>query len=860
MSSTAEPGAPEHFSRAGAMMKLGRWPEALAAYDEVLKLEPAHVPSLNNRGIVLQQLGRTAEALASFEQALALDPASILALNNRGDALQMLDRPGEALECFEAALAIRPEFVEANDNRGLLLSRLGRTQEAAEGLRRALELAPDSARLHHRLAEVYRFQAGDPEIGRMRDLAARARQLPIDDRIELGFALGKALADTGDHAGAFEQFRTANALKRGTFAYDEAATLGELSRIEHVFDRAFLHRAEGAGDPGAVPVLIVGMPRSGSTLIEQILASHPKVFGAGEPPDLELIVRATLAGSGGFPEGAAALSAEAIGSIGKSYMQSLARRAPGAGRIVDKSLSNLRFVGLVHAALPNARIIIARRDPMDACVSCYCLLFGGPQPFAYDLGELGRYHRACEQLANHWLDVLPADVVLEVPYERLVADLEGETRRILAHCGLDWDPRCLQFHQTERQVRTSSAAQVREPLYTRSMGAWRRYEPWLGPLVQALGLPDPVTGASPPMESDMTSLEKRAETGDVAAERELAARLDADGRHTEAINWLARAGRAGDAEALTALGLRLLTGRDAPFLPTDGVKLLSDAGRAGGVEALEHLAVLIGGGIYARQSWEGALDVLLEAAERGSTSAQAQLRLLSRGASGSWSSLRKAIDLGAWLSPPRLQPLSQSPRIARVEALAPPEICDWIIGQSKERLVRAELYDPATGKPVLSTETRLNRIATYDLAGASLLNLLVQARMAAAIGAPLVMMEPFAVLHYAAGEEYGEHVDYLDPAIPAYAAELAQRGQRVATCLIYLNDGYEGGETQFPQLGISFKGGKGDALIFFSADPSGRPDTRTVHAGRTPTSGEKWLLSQFFRNRPVVGVAAPRGR
>jgi hypothetical protein len=159
---------------------------------------------------------------------------------------------------------------------------------------------------------------------------------------------------------------------------------------------------------------------------------------------------------------------------------------------------------------------------------------------------------------------------------------------------------------------------------------------------------------------------------------------------------------------------------------------------------------------------------------------------------------------------------------------------------------------------MLGTETRLNQIAYFNLAQTNVLNLLVQVRMAAVLGAPMTMLEPFAVLNYAPGEEYGDHVDYLDPANPAYAAELAQQGQRVATCLIYLNDDFEGGETEFPQLSLRFKGGKGDALVFFNADAAGRPDTRTVHAGRTPTSGQKWLLSQFFRNRPVVGVGPRR--
>jgi hypothetical protein len=344
----------------------------------------------------------------------------------------------------------------------------------------------------------------------------------------------------------------------------------------------------------------------------------------------------------------------------------------------------------------------------------------------------------------------------------------------------------------------------------------------------------------------MPDLLHKAESGDVRAQLELARTLDAEGSHTEAIDWLSRAAQTGDIEALTALGLRLIVGKDAPFLPSDGANLLNAAARSGGVEAMEHLAALIGGGFYVPQSWPAAIELLRRAAAAGSASSRAQLKLVEG-------------DPGFWTTPAELKDLSASPRIQSVQGLIPPAVCDWVIAQCADRLVRAELYDPATGMPVLSTETRLNRIANFNLAETNVLNLLVQSRMAATLGAPMPMLEPFAVLHYATGEEYGEHFDYLDPAIPAYAAELAERGQRVATCLIYLNDDYEGGETEFPQLGISFKGRKGDALIFFSADPgSGRPDRRTVHAGRTPTSGEKWLLSQFFRNRPVVGADARR--
>ena len=357
----------------------------------------------------------------------------------------------------------------------------------------------------------------------------------------------------------------------------------------------------------------------------------------------------------------------------------------------------------------------------------------------------------------------------------------------------------------------------------------------------------------------LADLERKASAGDARAQVSLARTLDSQGRHSEAVDWLARAGQAGDLEALTLLGLRLITGENAPLLPASGVGLLGDAAQAGGADAAAHLAVLIGGGIHARQSWDGALDCLQRSAELGCGSSGRQLQILAGAEAGdgpdSWRRLRQAVDLDPWLRPAASEVLSDSPPVRSVRGLIPAQACAWVIEQSEARLAPAELYDPVTGKPVPGTETRLNRIANFSLTDTCLLNILIQARMSTAVGIPFHMMEPFAVLHYAVGEEYGEHVDYLDPAIPAYAREMQRSGQRVATCLIYLNEGYEGGQTEFPQLGVSFKGGRGDALIFFSADPAtGRPDPRAVHAGRTPTSGQKWLLSQFFRNRPMVGA------
>jgi TPR repeat protein len=352
----------------------------------------------------------------------------------------------------------------------------------------------------------------------------------------------------------------------------------------------------------------------------------------------------------------------------------------------------------------------------------------------------------------------------------------------------------------------------------------------------------------------LADLEDRARSGDVRAQVALAERLDVQGRHEDAINWLSRAAGSGDAGALAILGLRLLEGRNAPLMPREGAGLLSDAAARGSGEAAAVISALAGGGFHGPQSWSVALDYLQRAAELGWRGAQAQLELLAPG--GTWGERRAAVDLAAWTCAPAVRGIIEAPRVFAADALAPPEVCDFLIGQSRSRLVRAEVHDPRTGLTVMGS-TRTNRVANFSLTETTLLNLLIQAKISAATGIPMSMMEAFAILHYGVGEEASEHFDYLDPSVPAYAGEIAELGQRVATCLLYLNDDYEGGETDFPRLGLSHRGRKGDALIFFSADRAGVPDPRTVHAGRPPTRGEKWVLSQFIRDKDLAPGRGP---
>ncbi len=342
----------------------------------------------------------------------------------------------------------------------------------------------------------------------------------------------------------------------------------------------------------------------------------------------------------------------------------------------------------------------------------------------------------------------------------------------------------------------------------------------------------------------LADLETRARTGDAKAQVQLAVRLEGEGRDYDALQWLSRAAKAGEAEALGRLGVKLVLARGAPHRPSDGLGLLNDAAAAGDGRSAAFLSVLAGLGLYLPQSWSTALSHLARAAGLGWAPAQQELAILSGGS---------IVDLRRWTSAPQARVILESPRLVELKALASPDACAFIMAGARDRLIRAEVHDPETGLAIMG-QTRTNRVANFGLAETSLLNLLVQARIGAAAGAPVAHMEAFAVLNYAPGEEASDHHDYLDPTVPAYEAELDRLGQRVCTALLYLNDDYAGGETAFPELGLRHRGRTGDALLFFNVDPEGRPDPRTLHAGRPPTSGQKWVLSQFIRNRPVIGA------
>jgi tetratricopeptide (TPR) repeat protein len=497
--------APEYAgvwnNRGNVLVDLRRPLEAIASYDRAIALQPGLAETHLGRGNALRQLLLHDKALAAYNRALVLEPDNPQTLCSIGVALMDMDRPSEAEAKFHRAITLDPHCAAAYNNLGLIFKERGQLGDARRAIEQAIHLAPGNTSYYENLGTVRSFAADDPYVAALEGMAENTAALCPADRIHLHFALAKAGEDGGRYERAFRHLLAANELKRRQVAYNEPVMLARLKRTRELFSRDFIASREGAGELAAASVFIVGMPRSGTSLIEQILASHPNVFGAGELNIFEQTVDAiggTLPGASQFPELVAGMSSIHFRAIGRRYCKALMRRAPTASRIVDKMPGNFLFAGLIHLSLPNAVIIHAIRDPIDTCVSCFSVHFSRGQAYTYDLAELGRYYRDYETLMAHWRYVLPHERIMDVSYEELVEDVEGVARRIVARCGLPWHSRCLDFYRTERSVRTASAAQVRRPIYKSSVGRWRRYENFLAPLMNALELSDaPILPAVP---------------------------------------------------------------------------------------------------------------------------------------------------------------------------------------------------------------------------------------------------------------------------------------------------------------------------------------------------------------------------
>lgn len=475
-----------HHNRGISLRALERLDQAAAAYRRAVELDPEHKKAYNNLGNCLRRLKKHGEAEQALRCAIELDPEWFSPYFILGRVLSERNRHGEALVALRKAARLKPDHLGIQLRLGIVLQEIGQLAAARTTYRRALELSPGSAPALALLAQIDEEPLGRDELDRAEQRLAAGMYSP-SDRQSLHFGLAHRYDQIQEYGLAFDHLVAGNRLKRNTMRYDVDVQVEEFRRLAEVFDRDFFVRHGAPGDPSRLPIFVVGMPRSGTTLIEQILASHSRVHGAGEisalPDAGSEILKAVTSGEAG--RAASALLPENLRRAGQAYVK-LVQGLPHGGRIVDKALTNFTYIGLIRLMLPNARVIHVRRHPLDTCVSIFRKLFSSGLEFSYDLAELGRYYAAYARLMRHWHAVLPG-YVLDVQYEGLIEDQRAVTERMLAHCGLEWEESCMRFHETQRLVRTASVAQVRQPLYRSAAGVWKRYGERLRPLVDAMG-------------------------------------------------------------------------------------------------------------------------------------------------------------------------------------------------------------------------------------------------------------------------------------------------------------------------------------------------------------------------------------
>lgn len=473
------PNHPQALVNLGNLLRdLGDRNGAVPLYRRAVELDPRNAANHCNLGNVLFELRQIEPALASYRQSLTLQPDHAPAHLGMAFVQRQQRRPDEAEASCRQALAIDPHYAEALSFLGELEADRGRFAEAERLFQQVIGIAADPS---FALASIATHRKMTTEDTRWLESArqALAAPLPLGQEISLRYALGKYFDDTRQYDSAFAEYRQANELtKRYGITYNRANLAERIDRITHTFDRDLFAASAPRASAAETPILIVGMPRSGTSLMEQILASHPAVFGAGEVTYWnsaydryrEAELKANTAALNLIPE------------LADGYLALLASLSGNASRVVDKMPANFMYAGLIHAAFPRARIIHMKRHPLDTCLSIYFQNFFNIGAYANDLDDLAHYYGEYSRITAYWRATLPPQAYLEVPYEDLVADQETWTHRVLEFAGLPWDPRCLQFHQTDRVVITASRWQVRQKIHATSAGRWRHYEKFLAPL------------------------------------------------------------------------------------------------------------------------------------------------------------------------------------------------------------------------------------------------------------------------------------------------------------------------------------------------------------------------------------------
>ena len=477
--------APVLANLGGALAHLGRYGQAVARFEEALKLQPELAETRRSLADVLLRLGRTDDALREIRKALATGEPTLPMQVSLGNILFAAGQFDEAIECFEQVLALQPEFVQGHYRLGVLFRDLGEKDKALASFREAVARDSSFARAWHGIASVSVASVTEDDVGKMLALQEQPGTSE-DDRMRLAFALGRHFENAGNYEAAAAQFLMANSLRRSGVKYDIDNDLLAMKNLRGCFDQSFLAAWSESGLPDRTPIFIVGMPRSGTTLVEQILASHPDVFAAGELPLLVDSIVATFPIRNGvdYTSSLADATQDDFRAAARRYLDGLPGKT--ARRVIDKLPHNFLNVGMIRILFPNATIVHCRRDARDTCFSIFKHLFGSDShAYAYDLEELAHYYNGYAKLMNHWEQVMPGHLHT-VHYEWMIENQEQTTRELLEACGLEWDPACLEFHKLERLVATLSASQVRQPIYRGSVGAWKPYEKLLAPLLEIL--------------------------------------------------------------------------------------------------------------------------------------------------------------------------------------------------------------------------------------------------------------------------------------------------------------------------------------------------------------------------------------
>ena len=519
----AVPSHTAAFQRLGLIaLREGQPKDAMDNFQRSIVIEPADPVCLNNLGNVLRELERLRESVSAYREALGYRPDYPSALYNLAGTLALLGEHSQAVGAYRSLLRLSPGDAEAWNALGLSLLELGEEAESKKALQEALRLKPDDAELLNELGVVHQFEGdleaagrlylasieSDPGFARAYDNLVRSRRIKADDlvlvepiekiasdeskddesRLIARFALGKIYDDRADYDKAFENYAIGNTLKHGMVEFDAVEHSAWVDRVLAEYDQEFFRAHSREGNSSTRPLFVIGMIRSGTSLVEQILASHSCVHGAGELLEITRLVTdlpATLKTTSEYPECIRQLDADTIRAAAREYIQFLNGRDDQAQRVVDKLPTNFLHLGFIAALLPNARIVHCRREPLDVCLSIYFQRFAKGHYYAYDFDDIAAYYTEYERLLGHWKKVLPIEI-LDVQYEELLDDLECESRRLLDYCELNWEEACLAFHRNPRPVRTASSWQVRQPLYQTAKARWKKFDCHLDDLKKAL--------------------------------------------------------------------------------------------------------------------------------------------------------------------------------------------------------------------------------------------------------------------------------------------------------------------------------------------------------------------------------------